>query len=412
MTAEKRAGRAAFGFIFASVVLDMLALGIIIPVLPNLILEFQGGDTASAARTVGLFGVSWAIMQFVFSPIMGGLSDRYGRRPVLLVSITGMGLDYIFMALAPSLFWLFIGRIISGITSASFSTAGAYIADVTAPEKRAARFGLLGAAFGLGFIAGPALGGVLGEIDTRLPFWVAAALCLANALYGLFVLPESLPPERRSPFDWRKANPLGALKLLRSQPLLAALAVVLFLNALVHHALPQTFVLYGGYRYDWSIKTTGYVFALVGVCAMIVQGGLVGPLVRKLGERRTLLTGLTMGILSFTIYGLAPTGALFLIGVPIGALWGLASPSIQGLMTQAIGPSEQGRLQGASASVQGIAGLFGPLMFSQLFAAGIASPASFHVPGAAYLVAAALMALAAILALRIIGKVPAPTVSD
>jgi MFS transporter, DHA1 family, tetracycline resistance protein len=412
MTDQPGASRAAFGFIFAAVVLDMLALGIIIPVLPHLILEFEGNDAARAAMIVGVFGTAWALMQFLFSPVMGALSDRFGRRPVLLISIAGMGLDYILMALAPSLLWLFIGRILSGITSASFSTAGAYIADVTPPDKRAARFGMLGAAFGIGFIAGPALGGVLGEIDTRLPFWVAAGLCLANALYGLFVLPESLPKERRSPFSWRRASPLGSLKMLASMPMLAALGVILFLNALVHHVLPQTFVLYGDYRYGWSIATTGYVFALVGVCAMVVQGGLVGPVVRRLGEERTLLLGLAMGFVSFLIYGLAGVGTLFLIGVPVGALWGLAGPALQGLMTRQVGPTEQGRLQGVSSSIQGVAGLFGPLLFSQLFAAGLAKTGGVYLPGAAFLAAAALVGIGAALALRLVRRRSAAAVSS
>lgn len=393
--------RAAFGFVFAAVTLDMLALGIIIPVLPRLILSFEGNDAASAAQIVGIFGAAWALMQFFFSPIMGALSDRFGRRPVLIVSITGMGLDYVLMALAPSLVWLFVGRVISGITSASISTAGAYIADVTPPEQRAARFGMLGAAFGAGFIAGPALGGILGDINTHLPFWAAAGLCLVNALYGLFVLPESLPREKRSPFQWRKANPVGSLKLLKSTPLLMALAGVLFVTSLAHHALPQTFVLYSDYRYGWSVAMTGYVLAAVGLASMIVQGGLVGPAVKRLGEPRAILLGLAMGSISFVIYGAASTGALFLVGIPFAAVWGLAGPAIQAVMSRQLDSSNQGRLQGAVASIQGVAGLIGPLMFSQLFATGISRPDALHVPGIAFYAAALLMGIACLMVLNL-----------
>jgi MFS transporter, DHA1 family, tetracycline resistance protein len=241
--------RAAFAFVFVTVLLDMLAIGIIIPVLPKLVVDFVGGDAVEGARVYGLFGTVWALMQFAFSPVQGALSDRFGRRPVILISNFGLGLDYVVMALAPSLSWLFLGRVISGITAASISTSYAYIADVTPADKRAARFGLLGAAFGMGFVLGPALGGFTGAVDPRLPFWIAAGLSLANALYGFFVLPESLPPERRSAFAWRRANPVGALTLLRSQAALIGLAGVNFLGNLAHAALPSVSVLYMMYRY-------------------------------------------------------------------------------------------------------------------------------------------------------------------
>jgi DHA1 family tetracycline resistance protein-like MFS transporter len=239
----------AFAFIFVTVALDMLALGVMIPVLPKLVIEFLGGDNARAATIYGVFGTVWALMQFVFSPVVGALSDRFGRRPVILLSNLGLGLDYILMAMAPTLGWLFVGRVISGITSSSIATAGAYIADVTPPEGRAKRVGMIGAAFGFGFILGPAVGGVLGSIDLRLPFWVAGGLSLANAAYGLLVLPESLPPERRAPFVWRRANPVGAVALLRTQTLLAGLAGAAFLSRVAHDSLPSTFVLYATYRY-------------------------------------------------------------------------------------------------------------------------------------------------------------------
>src|SRR5579871_4174042 len=267
---------AAVTFIFVTVMLDMLALGMIIPVLPVLIEQFRGGDTALAARTVGVFGTAWAALQFVASPVLGSLSDRFGRRPVVLTSNFGLGADYLFMALAPSLGWLFIGRVLSAITSASIPTAFAYIADVTPPDRRARSYGLLGAAFGIGFVVGPALGGVLGVLGPRAPFWVAAGFSLANAIYGLFVLPESLAREHRAVFSWKRANPLGSLSLLRSHRQLMGFAVLHFLYNLAHQALQSVFVLYAGYRYGWNSAQVGWSLAGVGVCFALVQGGLVG----------------------------------------------------------------------------------------------------------------------------------------
>src|SRR5215471_13661320 len=343
----RRPRRAAFAFVFVTVLLDMLAIGIIIPVLPKLVVDFLGGDTGEAARVYGLFGTVWALMQFAFSPIQGALSDRFGRRPVILISNVGLGLDYVVMALAPSLNWLFLGRVISGITAASISTSYAYVADVTPPGERAARFGLLGAAFGVGFVLGPALGGLTGGIDPRLPFWIAAGLSLANALYGLFVLPESLPRERRAQFEWRRANPLGSLKLLRSHRELLGLASINFLGQVAHAVLPSVTVLYMGYRYGWDERTIGLVMAGVGICAMVVQGALIGPVVRRFGERSALIAGLLFGTVGFAAYGIAATGTMFLIGVPLMALWGFANPAALGLMSRRVGAQEQGQVQGA-----------------------------------------------------------------
>jgi len=393
--------RAALAFIFITIVLDMFALGMIIPVLPHLIEDFMGGDTAGAAKVYGVFGTVWALMQFFAMPVIGALSDRFGRRRVILLSNLGLGLDYVLMALAPNLAWLFVGRVISGITAASVSTGMAYIADVTPPEKRAAAFGRVGIAFGLGFVLGPALGGLLGSVDPRLPFWVAAGLSLANALYGLLILPESLPPEKRRAFDWRRANPLGSLRLLRSHPELSGLAVVVFLSNLAHVALPATFVLYAGYRYGWDARDVGLVLGGVGICSAIVQGAVVGPAVRRLGERRVLLAGLTCGAVGFFAYGLAPTGILFLAAVPVVALWGLASPAAQGLMTRHVGPAEQGALQGATGSVMGVATMIGPGLFATTFAYFIGAGTRWHQPGAAFMLAAMLLALGAVVAARI-----------
>jgi DHA1 family tetracycline resistance protein-like MFS transporter len=386
--------RAAVVFIFITVMLDMLALGMIIPVLPLLIEMFQGGDTASAARMVGLFAASWAAVQLFAAPLLGSLSDRFGRRPVVLLSNLGLGLDYVLMALAPSLGWLFLGRIISGVTSASVPTAYAYIADITAPDRRAKAFGLLGAAFGVGFVLGPALGGMLGSWGPRAPFWVAAVLSLANATYGYFILPESLPPEHRSPFSWARANPLGALRLIRSHTTLTGLATVHALYHLAHQSLGTVFVLNVSYRFGWSSAVVGLTLAATGVCAALVQGGLVGRIVARIGERRTLITGLTAGTLGFAVYGLAPTGALFLMAIPLMALWGMYGPASQGLITRLVERDRQGALQGAFGSVQMSMGIFGPAIFSEVFARAIAPGLTSQLPGAPFLLASLLLLVA------------------
>jgi DHA1 family tetracycline resistance protein-like MFS transporter len=387
-------------FIFVTILLDMFALGLILPILPKLVESFVDNDTASAARIFGLFGTVWALMQFFFSPILGALSDRFGRRPVVLLSNFGLALDYVLMALAPSLSWLFIGRVISGITSASVSTAFAYIADITPPERRAAAFGRIGVAFGAGFILGPAVGGLLGGMDPRLPFWVAAGLSFANTLYGLLILPESLPPNRRSPFRWKRANPLGALHLLRSNRILAGLSAVNFLAQLAHVVLPSTFVLYAGYRYGWDATTVGLTLAMVGICSMAVQGAAIGPIVRRFGERRALLLGLGCGAAGFVIYGVASTGPLFWLGIPVMALWGVAGAATQALTTQLVAPDQQGQLQGATNSVQSVSQLLGPFLFTLTFAYFIGAQAPLILPGAPFLLAAALLLLALALAAR------------
>ena len=384
--------RAAFVFIFITVVLDMLALGMIVPVLPKLVEDFVGGNTARAAEIYGLFGTVWALMQFVFSPVLGAMSDRFGRRPVILLSNLGLGLDYIVMAIAPGVGWLFIGRTISGITSASLSTAYAYIADVMPPEKRAGGYGMMSAAFGLGFVVGPAIGGVLGNIEPRLPFWVAAGFSFLNFGYGLLVLPESLSLERRERFSWQRANPIGSLKLLRSHRELFGLAIVNFVGSIAHEALPTIFVLYAMYRYGWNERTVGLAIAAVGLCSAVVGAGLVEPVVARFGERRTMLAGLLFGTAGFLIYGVASTGAIFWAGLPLAALWGLSGPPMQGMMTRHVGASEQGQLQGALSSLRGIAFMIGPLVFTNVFASFIGANRDWHLPGAPFLLAALMIA--------------------
>jgi MFS transporter, DHA1 family, tetracycline resistance protein len=386
--------RPAVVFIFVTVLIDVLGFGIIIPVVPRLVQQMTGGDAAHGAAVYGLFGAVWALMQFVFSPLLGAVSDRFGRRPVVLVSCFGLGLDYILMALAPNLGWLLVGRIVSGICSSNVAVASAYIADVSPPEKRAAGYGMIGAAFGIGFVVGPALGGWLGHFDARLPFWGAAVMALINAAYGLFVLPESLPPEKRDVFRWSSANPVAALALLRTRHELRGLALVSFLYQLAHSVLPSMYVLYTAYRYGWSGEAVGLSLTAVGVLSIVVQGGLVKPAAKWLGERRMLYAGLLFGIAGFAGFGLAPDGSWMWVALPVFALWGLINPGLQALMSQKVSVHEQGKLQGAIASLTGIAGMVGPFLFTQTFAWFIDKGRGWVAPGAPFLLASGLLVVA------------------
>lgn len=403
-----RVRNAALAFIFVTVLIDVLSFGLIIPVLPHLVEDFVGGSTVNAAYWIGVFGTVFAAIQFFSSPVQGALSDRFGRRPVILVSCLGLGLDFCFMALANTLPWLFVGRMISAMTAASFTTANAYVADVTPHEKRAKSYGMIGAAFGLGFIVGPMIGGWLGGIDLRLPFWFAAGLALLNFCYGLFVLPESLPVERRTTkFDWSHANPLGSIKLLRSYPQVFGLAAVVLIANLAHYVYPSIFVLFADYQYQWGPREVGWVLAVVGVCSVIVQAGLVGKVVHALGERRALLLGLACGVVGFGVYGFADKGWMFLIGIPVSAVWGLAAPATQALITRQVGPEVQGRIQGALMSLVSMAGIVGPALFAGSFGFFIGPRAPLHLPGAPFLIAGLLLGVAWIIAWRYARAAPA-----
>ncbi|WP_306581577.1 TCR/Tet family MFS transporter [Dokdonella sp.] len=399
--------RAAVIFIFVTVLIDILSFGIIIPVLPHLIERLGGGGIARAAMWVGIFGTLFATIQFICAPIQGALSDRFGRRSVILLSNLGIGVDFLFMALVNSVPMLLVGRFVSGMFAASFTTANAYIADVTPPAKRAASYGLLGSAFGIGFIIGPALGGFLGHHDLRWPFYAAALLALTNFCYGWFILPESLPRERRSArFDWSHANPLGSIMLLKRYQSVLGLAGVVFVANLAHYALQSVFVLYADYRYGWGEQKVGYTLALVGLCNAIVQAGLVRRLVPVLGERRTLLAGVLFGASGFAVMGLAPNGATFLAAIPLLALWGLAGPATQALITHRVDEHEQGRVQGAVSSLSSVAGIFGPALFTQVFALFIGARAPFVLPGAPYLLATALLVFGWFVAWRVTAGQP------
>lgn len=392
--------KAAVVFIFITVTLDMLALGLIAPVLPKMVLNFLVGDAASAAKWFGIFGTVFALMQFVFSPVLGVLSDRFGRRPIILASNLGLGLDYIVMALAPTLGWLFLGRVISGITAASISTAMAYISDVVAPEKRAGAFGMIGAAFGVGFILGPALGGLLGTSDPRLPFWVAGGLSLTNAIYGYFFVPESLPHERRKHFTLRRANPLGSLVLLRSHPELFQLATIQFIGYVAHEVF-NVWALYAIFRYAWNEGMVGLSLALVGVCSVAISAGMVGPIVAKLGERRTLYVGQFFGGVGMVLAGLARTGLGYFGSIPVMMLWTISGPAAQGMMTRRVSESEQGELQGAISSLRSLAVIIGPGLFTFTFAYFINEMHGWSVPGAPWYLGAALLFLAMLMSTRI-----------
>lgn len=392
--------RAALGFILVTVGLDMLAMAIVIPVLPKLVLAFLNGDTARAAGWFGLFGTIWAFMQFICAPVQGALSDRFGRRPIILLSNFGLALSYLLLALAPNLYVLLVSRLISGATAASMSVGGAYIADVMPPGRRSIGFGKINVAIGIGLVLGPAMGGMLGAHDPRLPFWVAAGLSLLNTAYGFVVLPESLPGGARSRFEWRRANPVGALTLLWRDTVLRRLGTISFLGSLAQQALPAVFVLYAGYRYGWDERAVGLALAGLGICFALVGGGLIRPIVRYAGESCTLLLGLAAGALGFAIFALAPTGRALAAGIPVMALWSLATAATQALMSRRVAPCDQGLLQGAGSSVVGIAGLLGPALFTGIFAFAIAGRHSVSLPGAPFLAAMLLLLVAAVVALH------------
>ena len=392
--------KAAVVFIFVTVTLDMLALGLIMPVLPKLVLNFLGGDAPNAAKVFGIFGTIFALMQFLFSPVLGVLSDQVGRRPVVLLSNLGLGLDYVVMALAPTIGWLFIGRVISGITAASITTGTAYVADVVPAEKRAGAFGMIGAAFGVGFVLGPALGGLLGNSDPRLPFWVAGGLSLANAVYGYFVLPESLPPEKRKPFTLRRANPVGSLLLLRSHPELFRLATIQFIGYVAHEVF-NVWALYTIFRYAWREGTIGLSLAIVGVCSIVISSWVVPAMVSRFGERRTLYIGQFFGALGMVFAGLAPNGKFFFASIPVMMLWTISTPAAQGMMTRRVSESEQGALQGAITSLTSLAWIIGPTVFTFTFAYFIEPAHGWNAPGAPWYLGGFLLFVAMFMALRI-----------
>jgi len=396
--------RAGTAFVLITVLLDTLGLGLIIPVAPRLVASFLGGDLRAASHYFGVLVSLYAAMQFLFAPVIGGLSDRFGRRPVILVSLFGAAASYLLSGVAPALGWLFVGRVISGITGASFSAAGAYVADVTPPERRAQSFGLIGAVFGLGFIFGPALGGLLGDVGLRLPYFVAAGLNLVNMLYGLFVLPESLLADNRRPFSFARANPLGSLVALGRYPVVLGLTGTMMCSYLAQWILQSIWALHTQSRFGWSLGMVGVSLMVVGAATAVVQGGLVRVIVPRLGERRALVVGLLLAVTGHTLMGLANRGWMMLLFVLPLSLGGLAGPAVQAIISREVGPKDQGELQGSLNSLAGVAAIVGPLIGTGLLARFGASGATPHIPGAAFFAAAAFNAIGLFLALRLFAR--------
>lgn len=386
--------RHALTFVLITVLIDMIGIGIILPVLPGMIRDIAHADLSQASVIGGWLFIAYSAMQFLFGPLVGNLSDAYGRRPVLLLSVGGLGLDYAFTAFAPSLGWLFAGRIIAGVCGASYSTANAYIADITAPQDRAKAFGFVGAAFGIGFILGPAIGGLLASFGHRAPFFAAAALSLANLAYGYFVLPETLAPDKRRAFAWRRSNPLGALAAVRQHPVVMSFAAVLFLHFVATNVYPAVWAYYTIYRYGWSEWQVGLSLACYGLVTAIVQGAMVGPFIKRFGERMAALVSLSVELIIAFGYALATRGWMIYALLVVGALQGIAMPAINAMMTHAVEEDAQGKLQGAISSLMGISSIIGPLIAAQLFGAFTGADAIVELPGAPFLAAAALSAVA------------------
>lgn len=409
MAFARRTRQAGMLFILVTLFIDILGLGIIIPVLPELIKEFAAGNDSRAGSYYGVIIALYALMQFLCAPVLGALSDRFGRRPIILGSLFGFGVDYLVQGWAPSLGWLFAGRAVAGIMGASITTANAYVADVSTPETRARNYGFVGVAFGLGFIFGPALGGLLGGIELRLPFFAAAGLAFVNWLYGFFVLPESLPPDQRSPVSLGRMNPFGSLKRLRAYPLVAGLAVVFIFLSLAQRGLENVWVLHAGYRYGWDAQANGLTLALVGVMTALVHGLLVRPAVARLGERGAILFGVGVSMLAFLGYGLASAGWMVLAVIVFGSLGGVAHPAIQGLVAGAAPPSEQGKIQGALTSLVSLTAIAAPLIFTAgLFSYFTSDRAPLRLPGAPFFLGAVLFAVSLVLLARLFRRLPGP----
>lgn len=403
--------KAAIIFIFFTMLIDIIGIGIVIPVLPELVQGFVGGDvknrTSEAAFWYGILACSYSITQFFFAPIIGALSDRFGRRPILLLAMLGLAVDYVVQANATTLAWLFFGRIFAGVMGASFTTANAYIADISNDDNRARNFGMLGAAFGLGFTIGPALGGWLGSISLQLPFWVAAGLALLNLCYGIFVLPESLKPENRSPFTLAKLNPFASFLRMRAYPIVAGLAVALCFVSLAQRGLENVWVLHGKMRYGWGTLQSGMVLGLVGITAIFVQGGMVRPVVKRIGARKAVLFGICVAVLAFMGYAFASQGWMVYCVIIFGSLGGVAQPAVQSIVAKAVDPSEQGLMQGAITSLRSVTNIFAPLIFTTgLFHYFTSDDAPFEFPGMPFVFGGICQIIALIVAVRLFKRIP------
>ena len=393
--------KAAIGFIFITLLIDVTGLGLIIPVVPKLIEDLlHTSNISKVALFGGLLTFSYAIMQFLFAPVLGNLSDKYGRRPVLLFSLLGFGLDYILLAFAPSIGWLFVGRIIAGITGASMTTASAYIADISTPETRAQNFGMIGAAFGLGFIVGPMIGGLLGEMGPRIPFLVAAGLALLNAAYGYFVLPESLDVSNRRAFDWKRANPISSLKNLSRFPAVAGLIVSFFLIYVASHAVQSNWSYFNIEKFKWSPKMIGISLAVVGVLVSLVQGVLVRFVNPKIGNEKSVYVGLGLYTIGLVLFGIASQSWMMFVFLIPYCLGGISGPGLQAIISGSVPANEQGELQGSLTSIISITSIVGPLVMSNLFAFFTGPIAPFYFPGAPFMLAAVLMLLSCFFAYK------------
>lgn len=387
-------------FIFITLLIDVTGFGIIIPVIPRLIMTLTGGTLGEASVYGGWLLFAYAFFQFIFSPILGGLSDQFGRRPVLLFALLGFGIDYLLTAWAPTIGWLFLGRIIAGITGSSFTAASAFIADVSTPEKRAQNFGLIGAAFGLGFILGPMIGGVLGEIDIKMPFYAAACLAFLNAIYGFVVLPESLAPENRRPFDIRRANPIGTLTQLKKYPVIMGLIFSLVCVYLAAHATQSTWAYFTIEKFKWSEAEVGYSLGFVGMMIALVQGVIIRPVSRKFGHVKSLFIGLSFNMIGFVLIALVPNGLLLYVVLVPYALGGIAGPSLQGIMTGEVGPNQQGELQGGLTSLISVTSIFGPLLMTSIFGYFTMPQTPYYLPSAPFYLGALLAGLSLLFAYR------------
>ena len=391
---------AAVGFIFITMLIDIIGIGIIIPVIPKLLQELNHSDISEAAQLGGWLAFAYAFTQFLFAPFMGSLSDRFGRRPVLLISLIAFSVDYLVLALAPTVAWLFVGRIIAGITGASISTAMAYISDVSTPENKAKNFGLVGAAFGIGFIIGPVIGGLLGQYGSRVPFYAAAILCFVNFVYGYFVLPESLSPEKRRAFEWKAANPIGALARLKKFPQIILLVVAMFFMYFASHAVHGNWSFYTMYRYDWDERMVGLSLGAIGVLVALVQGGLVRFVNPRIGNGKSILLGFAFQAVGLTLIGLAVQDwMIFLFLIPY-SLGGLAGPAIQSEITNHVPANEQGQIQGTLASLNSATATIGPLVMTNIFYYFTHDSAPFLFPGAPFILAAFLMIMAWLMAFK------------
>lgn len=396
--------KSTLGFIFITILIDCIGFGIIIPVLPNLIRELSGKSIADASEIGGLLLVAYAIAQFIFSPVIGGLSDKYGRRPILLISLFGLGVDYIFLSFAPSMAWLFVGRIIAGITGASFTTAMAYIADVSTPEKKAQNFGMVGVAFGIGFIIGPMIGGIFSNMGIRIPFMIAAGLALLNWLYGYFILPESLAKEKRRAFSWKRANPVGSLVSVSKYPAIIGLVTAFLLLCIASHSVQSNWGFYVIEKFKWDSAMIGYSLSIVGVAVAIVQGGLIRIVIPKIGSKNAIMLGLSLYVIGFTCFAFAPNGLMMMIFILPYCLAGIGNPAMQTIISNQVPDNAQGEIQGIVTSMQSLGAIIGPFLMAYIFAHFIDKSNGIYFPGAPFIFSSVLTLIALFIAIAALKK--------